>query len=139
MDCRRVPWLAFALILAPSVSRASDALGTCETPEPLPRLDSYVGLSPQAKFHVDVKWNERAADFTPVRAIAMPPHHSSRLRWANLNTPYAPGQWHARVLRFRFTYLTAVIEKVPGQNRWRATYDVEIDGVCVPTGVASAR
>jgi hypothetical protein len=136
---RRVPCLLFALMLAPSVSRASDAVGTCETPEPLPRLDSYVGLAPQAKFHIDVKWNEGAADFAPVRAIAMPPHHASRLRWTNLKTWHALGQRHAQVLRFRITYLTAVIEKVPGQNRWRATYDAEINGVCVPTGVASAR
>jgi len=112
---------------------------SCEAPEVLPRLDSYESLVARAKFYVDVQWNERAADFTPVASIRMPPHHSSRLRWTNLKTWPALGQRPTQVLRFRATYLTADIQKVRDHSRWRATYDAAIDEVCLPAATAPSR
>ena len=108
----------------------------CEASEVLPRLDSYESLVVRAKFYVDVQWNESAADFTPVATIRMPPHHSSRLRWTNLKAWPALGQRHGQVLRFRATYLTADIRRVPSQSRWWATYDAALDDVCLPATTA---
>ncbi|HEX2658991.1 MAG TPA: hypothetical protein VHU40_11995 [Polyangia bacterium] len=113
-------------------------LRRCEAPESLPRLDSYGSLVERAKFTVDVQWNEGAGDFVPVASLGMPSHHSSRLRWTNLKAWPELKRRHAEVLRFRATYLTVDLQKVPHQSRWWATYDATIDEVCLPKPSAVA-
>ena len=107
------------------------AIKPCGDRERLPKLESYVGIKPQTRFYVDVKW-QPPSWFVPVRYIAMPYHQSSRIEWTNLDKWPALEYSHDATLRFRFRYLSAEIQKVPNQHRWWATYSAEIESICVP-------
>lgn len=137
----RTGWLAILATLgvgAPGWTAEKGHVESCTTPERVPRLDSYLGIAPRSEFYVDVKWEEPGG-FVPATPIKMPLHHSSRLEWTNLKQWPTLRQRHERVLRIRFKYLGAKIEKIPDQNRWSATYSAEIEDICLAPSAKRSR
>lgn len=101
----------------------------CPEDDARERLTSY-SPTDGASYFVDVERDAHTGDWRPVLLPRMPMHHASRLVFENLADLELPADLSR--IRFLSTQRSHHIERVPGEERWRAEYVMHVDLVCLP-------
>jgi len=125
--------LLIAIAVTTEARAAAGAVSSCMTvPSSATELTSYhdARLTDGTRYFVDVVRNPRADDWSPVRWIDMPRHHSTAIDWLDLATFPGLDSLRDETLRFTFELVSREITHAPEQNRWRALYHARVLEVC---------